>query len=117
MVSRVPEIDVRSVAEKQRSGEQFVILDVREPYEYRLARLQDERVMYAPLSQLGYLGPQALPAEAQDRLAEIVVVCHHGMRSADVTAWLRQMGWENVTSMAGGLDAYARLIDPSVGLY
>jgi predicted sulfurtransferase len=44
-------------------------------------------------------------------------MCHHGVRSADVTGWMRQQGWQNVTSLAGGIAAYAEQVDPSVGVY
>jgi rhodanese-related sulfurtransferase len=59
----------------------------------------------------------ALPDAAQSKEAEIVVFCHHGMRSAQVVAWLRGQGWTNVLNMNGGIDAWARQVDPSVGLY
>ncbi len=47
----------------------------------------------------------------------IVVVCHHGVRSMNVTAWLRQQGFEKVQSLRGGIDRWAREIDPKVPIY
>jgi rhodanese-related sulfurtransferase len=44
-------------------------------------------------------------------------MCHHGTRSAQVTAWLAQQGYKNVSNVAGGIDAYARQVDSSVGFY
>jgi rhodanese-related sulfurtransferase len=49
--------------------------------------------------------------------AHIVVLCHHGMRSLSVTMWLRNQGFDNVQSLAGGIDHWARAIDPSIPLY
>ncbi|MFN2127787.1 MAG: rhodanese-like domain-containing protein [Anaerolineales bacterium] len=46
-----------------------------------------------------------------------MVICHHGVRSAQLTAWLRSQGWDNIYSMDGGLAAFAREIDPSIGTY
>jgi len=46
-----------------------------------------------------------------------VVVCHHGMRSLSVTTWLRQQGFEKAQSMRGGIDGWARTVDPKVPLY
>jgi len=53
----------------------------------------------------------------QDKNAEIVVFCHKGVRSAQVTMWLKQQGWTNVLSMAGGIDAWAKQVDPDGGMY
>ena len=49
--------------------------------------------------------------------SHIVVVCHHGVRSMNVTAWLRQQGFDRVQSLRGGIDRWAREIDPGVPLY
>lgn len=112
-----PEITVQTVQQKAQAGEQFVWLDVREPLEQNSAAITDARVILTPLSRLAQYQLEALPEQAQPQDAEIIVFCHHGMRSAQVTAWLRQQGWTNVTSMAGGIDAWAQEIDPSVGKY
>jgi rhodanese-related sulfurtransferase len=53
----------------------------------------------------------------QAKETEIVVMCHHGVRSAQVVSWLRQQGWTNVWNLSGGIDAYARDVDPAVGFY
>lgn len=113
----VPGFSVQEVAEKLANGENFILLDVREPHELLYANLGDG-VLTAPLSQLAQQGPEALPEEVSaDKEAEIVVMCHHGNRSAQVTAWLLQQGWSNVFNMDGGIDAYAMAIDPSIGRY
>lgn len=112
-----PEISVQAVAARLDRGENFILLDVREEYEVQSASMAQGTYMLAPLSELAAKQTAALPPAAQSKEADIVIFCHHGMRSAQVTAWLLQQGWTNVVSMAGGIDAYAREVDPSVGSY
>jgi rhodanese-related sulfurtransferase len=112
-----PEIEVQEVARKQSAGARFVWLDVREPAEYMVASIKDEMIVQVPLSRLVEQQLKALPEQALDQAGEIVVFCHHGIRSAQVVAWLRQQGWSNALNMAGGIDAWAKEIDPSVGVY
>lgn len=113
----VPEISPTDVHRRRAAGDAFVLLDVREPQELLYADLGDG-VELVPLSQLAAMGAAVLPASvAHDKTAEIVVFCHHGIRSAQVVAWLRQQGWTNVLNLDGGIDAYARQVDPSVGFY
>lgn len=112
-----PEITVQQVHQNIEDGRQFILLDVREHYELPRAALNDPRVTVAPLSRLAQVQLAGLPEGAQDKEAAIVIFCHHGVRSAQVTQWLRQQGWQNVVSMAGGIDAWANEIDPSVGKY
>ena len=113
----VHEISVQETARKIANSEDFVILDVRELWELALVRLKNGRVIHAPLSQLARPGVYALPDQIADKKQEIVVICHHGVRSAEVTAWLLRQGWQKVRSMAGGVDAFALQIDPSIGKY
>jgi sulfur-carrier protein adenylyltransferase/sulfurtransferase len=113
----MPEIFVKDLSEKLSNGTPFVLLDVREPHELQYARLPDEWVTPLPLSKLSRELLDGLPESVQSKETEIVVMCHTGRRSAQVTAWLRQNGWTNVYNLAGGIDTYAREIDPSVGFY
>jgi rhodanese-related sulfurtransferase len=69
------------------------------------------------MSRLSQEGTDALSETAQSQDATLFVMCHHGTRSMQVTAWLDQQGWKNATNVRGGIDAYAREVDPSVGLY
>lgn len=112
-----PEIGVQDVERKRQAGEQFIWLDVRERDEVAHVQINDERIAVVPLSELAQQQLDALPAAAKEQSAEIITYCHHGMRSAQVTAWLMQQGWTNVTSMAGGIDAWAHEVDSSVGFY
>jgi len=87
-----------------------MVLDVREPWEFEAARITGSK--HIPMGEM--------PARFQQELApekHIVVVCHHGVRSMNVTMWLRQQGFEKVQSLAGGIDRWARQIDPKVPLY
>jgi len=113
----VPEINVKELAKKLEQGECFTLLDVREEWEIRLAALRDERVLALPMSVLARQLKDAFPESLRDPAAEIVVMCHHGIRSANVTAWMRANGWKNVFSLAGGIAEYAAKIDASVGFY
>lgn len=114
----LPEITPQTLAEWIQSRPEIRLLDVREPYEFPRAQLADERVLHAPLSELARKSTGALPDKlTEDQSAPVVVFCHHGVRSAQVTAWLLDMGYQSVYNLAGGIDAYARLVDPSIGLY
>lgn len=113
----LPEITVTELSEKLKSGEEFILLDVREPHELDLAKVSDRRLEITPMSRLARESTQALSDSAQSQDAAIYVICHHGNRSAQVTAWLAQQGWKNVFNVRGGIDAYAREVDSSVGFY
>lgn len=113
----LPEITVAQLAEKLKSQEEFILLDVREPHELNFARLSDSRLQTTPMSRLAREGTKALSESAQTKDASIYVMCHHGNRSGQVTAWLAQQGWKNVFNVHGGIDEYARKVDPSVGFY
>jgi rhodanese-related sulfurtransferase len=103
------EITPEEVKTKLESGADFTLLDCREPWEYQTARI--ERTVNIPMGEI--------PARVQelDPDEHIVVLCHHGVRSMNVTAWLRQQGFEKVQSMAGGIDAWSRTVDSKVPVY
>jgi len=103
------EITPEEVKGKLDGGADFTLLDCREPWEYQTARI--DRAMNIPMGEI--------PARVQelDPDGHIVVVCHHGVRSMNVTAWLRQQGFEKVQSMVGGIDAWSRTVDPKVPVY
>ncbi len=112
-----PEIDVLAVSEKLKNNEHFIMLDVREKIELSRVKLDADQLKVVPLSLLARDQLGGLPPEMADKEAEVVVICHHGNRSAQVAVWLLNNGWKNVLSMAGGVDAYARFIDPALGFY
>jgi rhodanese-related sulfurtransferase len=86
------------------------LLDVREPWE---------------TNSVGFPGAHAMPmgevpARAHNELdpdGRIVVICHHGVRSLNVANWLRNQGFEQAQSLRGGIDAWARNVDPAVMRY
>jgi rhodanese-related sulfurtransferase len=113
----IPEITVSELSEKLKSEDKFILLDVREPHELGFARLTDNRLEVTPMSRLAEDGTDALSDSAKSMDSTIYVICHHGNRSGQVTAWLAQQGWKNVFNVRGGIDEYARQIDHSVGFY
>jgi rhodanese-related sulfurtransferase len=112
-----PEITVTELSEKLKSEEDFILLDVRELTELDYAKIEDSRLEVTPMSRLSREGTSVLPESAQSQDATLYVMCHHGSRSIQVTAWLNQQGWKRATNVRGGIDEYARKVDRSVGLY
>jgi rhodanese-related sulfurtransferase len=112
-----PEITVTELGAKLKSDEEFILLDVRELSELERAKVTDSRLEVVPMSRLGSEGVAALSETARSQDIPVYVFCHHGNRSAQVTIWLVQQGYKNVFNVSGGIDAYARKVDTSVGLY
>jgi rhodanese-related sulfurtransferase len=86
------------------------LIDVREPWEFETARIGDSLLI--PMGEV--------PARAHQELdpdERLVVLCHHGMRSMNVTVWLRNQGFEQAQSMRGGIDAWSSEVDPTVSHY
>jgi rhodanese-related sulfurtransferase len=92
----------------EKSG--YTLLDVREPWEFQTAKIDGATLM--PVGDVPSRAHQELDPEQH-----IVVYCHHGVRSMNVTSWLRQQGFEKAQSLAGGIDRWAREVDPSVPKY
>lgn len=106
------DIDVRSARQLLEGGEpDFLLLDCREPAEHATAHIAGAKLL--PMKTI----PAELAQLEPFRQGRIVVHCHHGGRSARVTQWLRQQGFENVQNMAGGIDAWSLEIDPAVPRY
>ena len=112
-----PELAPKEVARRIANGEPFVWLDVRESNEHALVRITNEHIHLLPLSRLASEQLRALPADLDDKDISVVVMCHHGIRSAQVVVWLRQHGWNNVFNLAGGIEAWAQFVDPTIGTY
>jgi rhodanese-related sulfurtransferase len=93
----------------RRAGEPVAVLDVREPWETAICAL--------PGSLLVPMGRVPAHLEALPRDRPLVVLCHHGIRSAHVAAWLRAHGLTNAVNLAGGIDAWARRIEPEMRRY
>lgn len=106
------EIQLAEAKQKLQTDSKAVIIDVREPEEYALAHLEGSWLI--PM--------QSVPAELQklEGLAddgELLILCHHGVRSLQVAAWLQARGIENAVSIAGGIDRWSVEIDPSIPRY
>jgi rhodanese-related sulfurtransferase len=112
-----PEITVTQLSEKLKSDEKFILLDVRELDELAQAKVEDSRLEVTPMSRLAAEGPAALSESVRAQDIPVYIMCHHGSRSAQVTAWLAQQGYKNIFNVRGGIDAYARQVDSSVGFY
>ena len=90
-------------------AERPVMLDVREPWEWALAKIDGATLL--PMQQI--------PGRIQeiDSAHPTVVICHHGMRSLQVVAYLQQHGFDNLHNLQGGIDAWSRTVDRSVPTY
>ena len=105
------EVDVQTVAAMRERGDDFLLLDVREPSEYETAKIDGARLL--PMSEL-----RERVKEIEDhRDKPIVVHCHHGGRSMQVTQALRQHGFQKVQNMAGGIDQWSLDVDQNVPRY
>jgi len=104
------EIAPDEVRRKLDAGEAIRLIDVREPAEFAISRIEGGELI--PMRSI----PQNLQ-ELDDGARLLVVYCHHGVRSLSVVDWLRRQGVENCLSMAGGIDRWSMEIDPSVPRY
>ncbi|MGC1462460.1 MAG: rhodanese-like domain-containing protein [Terracidiphilus sp.] len=86
------------------------LIDVREPWELATARI--EGCLAMPMGEVPARAHQELDPEER-----LVVVCHHGIRSMNVTVWLRNQGFEQAQSLRGGIDAWSAEVDPAVSRY
>lgn len=89
------------------------LIDVREPQEVDIAYIEGFHVL--PLSQFDQWVSQIETRFNPE--AETLVICHHGIRSAQMCQWLAQNGFTNVKNIAGGIDAYSVVVDPTVSRY
>lgn len=104
------EITPEEVKRKIDAGGSLSLVDVREPWEFERAWIDGAKLM--PMGDVPSRAHQELDPEDH-----IVVICHHGVRSMNVTAWLRQQGFEKAQSMRGGIDAWSRVVDRNVPVY
>lgn len=106
------EISPSAVKQGLTAGESLILIDVREPAEFQLARIEG-----AELIPMRSVPAQLQHLEAESDRGTLVVYCHHGVRSMNVVHWLREQGIANAQSMAGGIDRWSREVDPSIPLY
>lgn len=105
------EVDCRTVKEMLDRQEDFLLLDCREADEH--AQVNIAAATLVPMSQLMARADELAPHRAK----RVVVHCHHGGRSMQVTRWLRQNGFDKAQSMAGGIDRWAEEIEPGMARY
>ena len=105
------QLDGRDVLAMQ--GENPLLLDVREPWEFALAavRIDGLRTLHIPMNEV----PGRL--SELDAARPVVCICHHGMRSAQVVAFLERQGFEAAYNLAGGIDAWSEQVDTRVPRY
>ncbi len=112
--SSIPEISVTELAQLMAEKEtQLQLIDVREPGEVAIASIPEFIVL--PLSQF---------AEWEETIntrfnseTETIVLCHYGMRSAQMCQWLINQGFSNVKNVSGGINAYSVMVDSSIPQY
>jgi adenylyltransferase/sulfurtransferase len=107
--AEVDAVTPRALATRLAAGATPVLLDVREPHEWRIARLPGARLV--PLDTL------ADAAHTLDPQVELVVYCHLGIRSAAAVSWLREQGFARARNLTGGIDRWSREVDPSMPRY
>src|SRR5262245_51546483 len=103
-------ITVEELKAKKDAGDNFRLIDVREPSEHKVAKIEG-----AELKSLGMIMQWA--AELSDKNEEIVLHCHHGMRSDRACQYLAAQGFTNVKNLIGGIDDWSLKIDASVPRY
>ena len=105
------EMTVQELAGRLQSNpSSLLLLDVREPWEAATAQITGSKLI--PMGEIPSRVFQELDPEVP-----VVVVCHSGVRSMNVTVWMRNQGFESVQSLRGGIDAWSREIDPLVPRY
>lgn len=110
MMDQDLEVSPQEVAALLKDGKDAVILlDVRTPQEFAIARIEPSRLVDEALAkEIVETWPKHTP---------IVTICHHGIRSLDAAVYLRRNGFTQVRSMQGGTDLWSRVIDPEVPRY
>lgn len=102
-----------NAAHADAAGAAPLLLDVREPWEFALAAIRVEgwRTLHIPMSDIparvGELDPRR----------PVVCICHHGLRSAQVVAFLERQGFDAAYNLGGGIDAWSQQVDPGVPRY
>jgi rhodanese-related sulfurtransferase len=103
------EITPQDLKARLAGNDRPLLLDVRQDWETRLCRL--ENAVHIPIEEIELRADELNPAD------EIVVYCHQGVRSAAVADYLRQRGFKSVKNLRGGLDSWARTVDPAMRRY
>lgn len=105
----VASVTPKILKEEMSNGKKITLIDVREPHEYEIARIEGAKLL--PLGEL----PERV--NELDTADELVMYCHTGARSARATQFLRGLGFRKVRNLEGGIDAWSIEVDPSVPRY
>lgn len=103
------QISPKDLKARIERGDALVLIDVREEMEHEIAGIAGARLL--PLSLFDEWAHTLSPEE------ETVVICHHGIRSAQVCAFLSRQGFDKLYNLSGGIDRWSREVDPNVPLY
>lgn len=110
----IPQITVTELAERlAQADDELQLIDVREPHEVVIAYIEGFKVL--SLSEFGVWSDKI--ATDFNPHAETFVICHHGVRSAQMCQWLLNNGFTNVRNVIGGIDAYSLQVDPNIPHY
>ncbi len=110
----IPQISVEELATRLAEKDPALqLIDVREPQEVAIARIEGFEVL--SLSEFAQWADQIKTRFNPE--TETLVMCHHGVRSAQMCQWLRNVGFTNVKNISGGIDAYSLLVDPTILRY
>jgi adenylyltransferase/sulfurtransferase len=109
-VAQIPTIGVKGLKERLDAGEDLVIVDVREPHEREISKIEEDTLFIPKGDVMARLDeiPRDVP---------VIVYCRSGIRSGEVVQWLMGSGYTNVTNLLGGVNAWAKQIDPSLPVY
>jgi rhodanese-related sulfurtransferase len=105
-------VSAREVQRRIDAGEGLLLIDVREPMEFEITRIQG-----ATLIPMREIPANLQELEGKSGEATLIVFCHHGVRSLNVVHWLRLQGVEACQSMAGGIEAWSLEVDANVPRY
>jgi rhodanese-related sulfurtransferase len=107
MVDSISPVELKGKLQAESGN--LLLLDVREPFEFEICRIRDS--LNVPLGQISRRSGEL------DEDREIVVICHHGMRSLQAALWLEQNGFSNVFNLSGGIEAWANDVEPDMPRY
>ncbi|MEQ1558019.1 MAG: rhodanese-like domain-containing protein [Methyloglobulus sp.] len=105
----IKQLSATELKTKIQDKQQLILLDVREPNEFEFAHIDGSVLI--PLNQI----PQRLREIDMDQ--EVVLICHHGMRSMQAANFLAQVGYKKISNLVGGIDAWSIEVDSTVARY
>jgi rhodanese-related sulfurtransferase len=112
----IPQLDVQALSAARTAGRPLIMLDVRESWEFETARIDGS--INVPMSKLSMSVSDVLALKSEAGAdADMVVICHHGVRSMACAQYLAGQGVRGLLNLRGGIDAWSSAVDPSVPRY